>query len=125
MAIWQHFSVLQDQLLGPCPMPIILALSVESILPVLERYMKEFDVRQQTQLQKTPDLTTLVAHATTTAPMQPLSPHDANILTSHFRSLRHLEEATRTSSGRKGLTELLGPAVTKNLVDFWEDEWIA
>jgi hypothetical protein len=87
--------------------------------------MKEFDVRQQTQLQKTPNLTTLVAHATTTAPMQPLSRPDANILTSHFPSLRLLEEATRTSSGTKSLTELLGPATTKNLVDFWEDEWVA
>jgi len=106
-------------------MPIILALSVESILPVLERYTKEFDVRQEKQLQKTPNLKTLVAHAITTAPMQPLSGHDANILASHFPSLRHLEEATRTSSGRNSLTELLGPAVTRNVVDFWEDEWIA
>lgn len=87
--------------------------------------MREFDVQQEKQLQKTPDLTTLVAHATTTAPMQPLSGHDANILTSHFPSLRLLEEATRTSSGRNSLAELLGSAVASNMVDFWEDEWIA
>ncbi len=118
-------SLIRSRLFEPCGMPIVLALSVESILPVLERYMREFDVQQEKQLQKTSDLTTLVAHATTTAPMPPLSGHDANILTSHFPSLRLLEEATRTSSGRNSLAELLGSAVASNMVDFWEDEWIA
>ncbi|EXJ73967.1 uncharacterized protein A1O5_02261 [Cladophialophora psammophila CBS 110553] len=121
---FQIFSSLQSLMLDVSPAPILIALSIESVLPTIERYIQELHKNFEIKLPPLPMPTTLVAHACTTAPIRPLSPHDANILTDLCHSIRELEEATRTSSGREQLAEYLGPAVTKNIVDFWEDEWI-
>ncbi|OAP63735.1 hypothetical protein AYL99_02962 [Fonsecaea erecta] len=121
----QILSSLQSRMLDvPAPIPILIVLSVESIISTMEHYIQELHKKYEV---KTPPMvlpTALVAHATTSAPSQPLSQHDASVLTDLYSSIRELEEATRTSRGREQLTEYLGPVVTKNLVDFWEDEWI-
>lgn len=105
-------------------MPAIVALSVEGILPTLERFIqaREKNIHIASQSVPTP---ALMAHATTTAPIQPLPEHVVNSLLSHYPSMRLLEEATRTNSGRNHIVALVGPIVASSLVDFWEDEWIA
>ncbi|KIX98967.1 uncharacterized protein Z520_05428 [Fonsecaea multimorphosa CBS 102226] len=117
-------SSLQSRMLDVSLVPILIALSVEGILPTIERYIQELHKNYEIKIPPVPMPETLIAHATISAPAQPLSQHEANVLTDLCHSIRDLEEATRTSSGREQLAEHLGPAVTKNLVDFWEDEWI-
>lgn len=87
--------------------------------------MKELDQSVQIHMQQPPNLSTLAAHATTTAPDQPLSEHDAVVLTNRFPSMHARVEATRTASRENGIAPLLGPAIAINVIDFWEDEWIA
>ncbi|KAH0832792.1 hypothetical protein FOPE_01445 [Fonsecaea pedrosoi] len=117
-------SSLQHRMLGVSPVPILTASSIESIVPTVERYIQELNKKYEIKIPPMPMPTTLVAHASTSAPAQPLSAHDANVLTDLCSSIRGLEEATRTNNGRERLAEYLGPVVTKTLVDFWEDEWI-
>ena len=65
------------------------------------------------------------SQATATAPLRPLSEHDAAVLANTFPSIQGLEEATRTDWGKRQITELLGSNVAKDVIDFWQDEWIA
>ena len=67
--------------------------------------------------------TALVAYATTSS--EPLTQHDANILTDICHSIRELEAATRTDSGQATIEEYLNPIVARGVIDFWKDEWIA
>ncbi|KAJ9610466.1 hypothetical protein H2200_005243 [Cladophialophora chaetospira] len=117
------FSSLQSRLLDLQPVPVLLILSIESILPTLHRYMQEFG--KHCEIMPQPNLlpTSLVAYATTSS--QPLTQHNANVLTDICHSMRGLEEATRTESGRATLADFLGSVVANDTVDFWEDEWIA
>ncbi|OAL35238.1 hypothetical protein AYO20_05492 [Fonsecaea nubica] len=102
----------------------VLSSLQHRIVPTIERYIQELNKKYEIKIPPMPMPTTLVAHASTSAPAQPLSAHDANVLTDLCPSIRGLEEATRTNNGRERLAEYLGPVVTKTLVDFWEDEWI-
>ncbi|KIV85709.1 hypothetical protein PV11_01370 [Exophiala sideris] len=123
--IWQQFSILQNQVPKTNAMPLTLALSAEAILHTLERYMKESDNRTEAPPLPHPMLTALVAQATTTAPVRPLSEHDAAVLANRFPSIQCLEEATRTDGGKRQITQLVGAHAAKEVIDFWQDEWIA
>jgi len=102
-----------------------MALSVESILPTLDRYLEELKQEHEIRSHPTQTPTSLVANATVSAPLQLLNQHDGNVLTDLCHSVREVEEITRTANGKEMLVEYLGPVVAKNIVDFWEDEWIA
>ena len=101
-----------------------MAQSTESLLPTLEKYVHELKKTRDLHPQTMPQPTILVAQATSTAPGQPLSKHDANVLTDLFPSIRLLEEATRSTAGRETITEWFDPSTGRNMIDFWEDEWI-
>jgi hypothetical protein len=111
--------------LDPNAILIILTMDAEAILPTLERYVKESNIRTEEDSQPILNLTALVAQTTTTAPTRPLSEYDATALGERFLSIQGLEEATRTSDGKSQISQLVGPIVAKNIIDFWEDEWIA
>ena len=102
-----------------------MALSLDGILPTLERYLQELERAPEIRSPATPIPTSLVAYATTSAPPQPLSQHHANVLINLCHSVRELEEVTRTTGGKEMLVEYLGAVVAKNIINFWEDEWIA
>jgi hypothetical protein len=110
------------RLLALPPVPALLALSVEDTLPSLHRYIEELQKEVVTRLPPTPLPTELVAHATTS--VQPLTQHNAHVLTRLCHSIRELEESASTDGGRTRLLEHLGPTVTKDIVDFWKDEWV-
>ena len=104
-------------------LPLLLALSVESVLPSLTLYLRELEKRHHIKSIPAPIPTALVARATTST--QSLTQHDANVLTDICHSIRGLEEATRTSEGKTKLVDYMGPTIAQTLVDFWGDEWIA
>ena len=66
----------------------------------------------------------LIAHATASAPDRPLTEHQARIVNDLFPSIRDLERGTRTAEGQDELRAQLNPATAKDIIDFWEDEWI-
>lgn len=113
------------RVLDPNAIPIILAVNAEAILPTLERHVKESNTETKEDSRPILNLTALVAQTTTTAPSQPLSGYDATTLAEKFLSIQCLEEATRTRDGKTQISQLVGPIVAKNVIDFWEDEWIA
>jgi hypothetical protein len=112
------------RLLAGKPIPVVLVLSTNDIFATIERYVKELGTKIETSLRPNPVPSALVAHATTTAPFQPLSQRDTKVLTDSFPSIRLLEEATRSHSGRNRIASLLGPIISENISDFWEDEWM-
>ena len=85
--------------------------------------MPELKKRHKLKSDPTPNPSALIGHATTSA--QPLVQHDANVLADICHSLRGLEEVTRTTEGKAKLVDYLGPPVARNVIDFWEDEWLA
>lgn len=106
-------------------MPLIIVLSLESILPALEHYIKQLERRVENIPLPNPSLTTMLTHATAQAPMRPLSVHEANLLSCICPSIRDLEEATRTSNGRERIISSMGLTTAQYILEFWEDEWIA
>ena len=66
----------------------------------------------------------LTAHATTSAPIQPMSKEQAHLISRLFPSIKELEKGTRTSQGQAKLSSYLDPATAKDIIDFWEDEWV-
>lgn len=108
----------------PLPVATLLVPSVEGIATTLSRYMQELGKKQEINASPHPSPTTLVAGITTSAPHQPLSQHDANILTNLCHSIRQLEEVTRTPQGKEALARDLGTDVANNVIEFWEEEWM-
>lgn len=106
--------------------PVIMVRAIESLLSTLEKYVAE--LVQETDLPRQPvpppPCSGLMTCATSTAPSQPLSEHDANLLTALFPSIRRLEEGTSTSQGRKLIRDYFDPGTEQDLMDFWKDEWI-
>ncbi len=66
----------------------------------------------------------LIAHATTAAPIRPLTEHQTHILTSLFPSVKEIEKGTRTTEGQAKIRSYLDPGTAEDIIDFWEDERI-
>lgn len=98
--------------------------AMESLVSTLKKYVAELVHETDLPRHAIPLPTGIVAYATATAPPQPLSEHDANVLTGLFPSIRRLEEGRRTSQGRKMIRDYFDPATEQDLMDFWKDEWI-
>lgn len=98
--------------------------AVENLVSTLEKYIAELVHETDLPRQPIPPPPGIVAYATSTAPRQPLSDHDATLLAALFPSIRRLEEGTRTSQGRKIIPDYFDPGTEQDLMDFWKDEWI-
>lgn len=98
--------------------------AMETLLITLEKYTAELVHETDLHRQWIPQPAHFWSYATSSAPRQPLSHQDANVLTDLFPSIRDLEEGTRTSHGRKLIRDYFDPGTEQDLVDFWRDEWI-
>lgn len=72
-----------------------------------------------------PHYAQLIAHATATAPNRLLAEHYTNLLSDLFASIRELEKGTRTEGGQQKIRDYLDSGAARDVIDFWEDEWIA
>lgn len=104
--------------------PAIIAKSVQTLIPTIKKYSEELQRPKGKPVQTQPSPSHLISHAMSTAPSQPLSEHDANMVTCLFPSLRSLEQGTRSAHGRKILAEHLNEIKAQHMIEFWEDEWI-
>jgi hypothetical protein len=66
----------------------------------------------------------LMAHATAAAPNRLLSEHQVNRLNQLFPSIRALERGTSTADGQAQIRTYLDAMTARDVVDFWEDEWV-
>jgi len=107
------------------PPSAIIVPSPEQILPHLETYVEVLCHPVPPPQNPMCMPTQLLAHTTAAAPGQPLSEHDANVLSDLFPSMRALEEATRTTQGKAVIREYFDSKTAANIIDFWENEWIA
>ena len=69
--------------------------------------------------------TALIAHATASAPAKKLWQQDAASLNSIYTSVKELETGTRTAEGRALIHDFLDPSTARDVIDFWEDEYLA
>lgn len=90
----------------------------------LEKFIKKLETPLQGALPQQHSTEQLMAHATTTAPSSFLKQRQAAILSHLFGSIRGLERGTRTTGGQQMIQDNLGAAVARDVIDFWEDEWI-
>jgi hypothetical protein len=104
--------------------PVVMVLAMNKLVSTIQRYCAELAHKTDSSRHSIPTPTSVVAFATSTGPRQPLSEHDAKVLTDLFPSICGLEEGTRTEHGRKVIREYFDPAKEQDLVDFWLDEWI-
>lgn len=98
--------------------------SAELILPYLEKYLEISQRRLVIPRRPLVLPTTLIAQATASGPLRPLSEHAANVIRDLFPSLEKLEEGTRSQAGREKIYEYLDKTSADNVIDFWEDEWV-
>lgn len=103
---------------------LITASSPENLLSTVERYLGEAAIVIESRLQPLPVPASFISYATASAPFQPLSQHHTILLISLTSSARMLEGATRSPSAETTLRRHFGAETAKNLVEFWEDEWV-
>ncbi|KAI9870165.1 MAG: hypothetical protein M1823_008829, partial [Watsoniomyces obsoletus] len=101
------------------------APSVDKIIPTLERFITSLKTPSPTVPERSPVTSQLIAHATASAPTRLLSRDQADTLSELFPSARHLEMGTRTAEGQAKIQKYLDPGTARDVLDFWEDEWLA
>lgn len=104
--------------------PIVMVLVMEKLVSTIQRYCAELVHGPDSPRHQVSSASSVIRYATSTAPGQPLSEHDAKVLTDLFPSIRGLEEGTRTDYGRSAIREYFDPGKEQDLVDFWLEEWI-
>lgn len=67
----------------------------------------------------------LMASATASIPAKRLNPQEVEILNSVFPTINDLEVGTRTREGQALIQDFLPADVARDVIDFWEDEWLA
>lgn len=103
------------------PRPVLLADSPMHVETILRRSL---DHTSSMPSPRRPALS-LLSHATAAAPRRPLSRSETTTLHSIFASIKELEAGTRTSDGRALIGDFLNPTATRDVIDFWEDEYLA
>lgn len=104
--------------------PIIIAGSTRLLIPTISEYLEQIVGIENARKLQLPLPTDLVSHATSSAPIQPLSNQDADVLIDTFPSLGSLEQGTRGVDGTRTLVDCLGSSTAFYLAEFWEDEWL-
>jgi hypothetical protein len=66
-----------------------------------------------------------MASATASAPSKRLNIQDLHALKGVYSNVVELEAGTRTAEGRALIQDFLLPAVARDVIEFWEDEWLA
>ena len=93
-------------------------------MPALENLVSRLKDPIHQDRAKTSVTSQLIAHATTSAPIQPLSQDQAHVVSRLFPSVKDLEKGTRTAEGQAKIRRYLDRATARDIIDFWEDEWI-
>lgn len=104
------------------PIPILTVPHVDALLLALRAHIK--DLEKSTELSQTISPlsampTSLLSHATATAPHLPLSEHDTNVLSDLFPSFRTLSQAVTTPEGRDIVREYFDEETARNIIEFW------
>lgn len=66
----------------------------------------------------------LISHATAAAPNRLLSKQNSAMLSELFGSIKELEKGTRSEDGQQKILNHLEPGSARDVIDFWEDEWL-
>lgn len=78
------------------------------------------DIRNPPRLTPSPMIpAALLSQATITAPYQPLTEFESNVLSDLFPTLRDVCLAARSEQGRRILREYLDSQTVDNIVAFW------
>lgn len=115
---------LQDILLEEhISVPVLPANSAEDVVNILEAYLPKAaaEVPAQTHI---PSTKSVMAQATAAVPRQTLSSKDVDMVLTLFGSIHGLEQATRTDLGQGKLLERFGQRKAREMMEFWEDEWV-
>lgn len=103
------------------PIPVLLADSPADI----ETYLRAHLADTENVPLPAPSPAKLMAHATASAPTKPLSPRQSITLQSVFATIKELEAGTKTPEGQALIRGFFDAAVARNVIDFWEDEYLA
>jgi hypothetical protein len=119
----QLLSILQMVMLEHGDHPILLARTAVQVLPLIEKHLTQLGQIVEFPSTSTAPVTVL-AHATSAMPSRMLSKQDIKELIVRFPSIKAIEEATRTIGGQRLLCNILGSQTAKEMIEFWEDEWL-
>jgi hypothetical protein len=107
-------------------MPIIPLISVSSFLTTLISFQKQFVQTACTRSSIIPNpVTTLLPFCTVDGS---IPEHASNVLSDICHSIPELSQAATTPDGQIGLRQWLSdqpPAVVQNIIEFWEQEYVA
>lgn len=109
------------RLLDMQPRPVLLADSPVHVETLLRTHLAHTTSVPPPQR----PAVSLLSHATAAAPRRPLSALETATLHGIFASIKELETGTRTSDGRALIGDFFNPATTRDVIDFWEDEYLA
>jgi hypothetical protein len=101
----------------------LYAYSGEQVMNVLEAFVKRLEAVDVCESQPI-QTEQLMAHATAKAPGRLLAQRQTTTLSRLFHSIQSLEAGTRTVEGRRLIQQTLGAVVARDVIDFWEDEYI-
>jgi hypothetical protein len=101
----------------------LYAYSGEQVMKVLEAFIKRLEAADVCESQPI-QTEQLMAHATATAPGRLLAQRQTITLSRLFHSIQSLEAGTRTVEGQRLIQQTLGAVVARDVIDFWEDEYI-
>lgn len=100
---------------------MLLAHSPTEVEAAIRKYLRDTDHGPPWK----PIPSNLLAQATASAPSKLLSRQEADTLRSIFGSVKELEAGTRTPEGQVVIKDLFTPATARDIIDFWEDEYLA
>lgn len=103
------------------PVPVLFSDSIESVQSTLQRQVEALLAAKEMPR----PLSALMRRATSAMPGKPLSAQQVDQLQTICPSIRDLEAATRSEEGRALINDFLDPVTARDIVDFWEDEWLA
>lgn len=104
--------------------PLLTVLDPAGLLTTLKGFIAETAGSKQDAGPPLVMPISLIPQMTTTAPREPLSERDTNVLSDLVSSMPELARATASPEGRSVLTEYLGCETAQAVIDFWEDEWV-
>ena len=113
---------MEPRLLEHHNLPVVLVDNADDIVPVLNKHFSRFATSSQLPA---PCPSALMAHATASAPGRILSKEETATLGTIFSSIKELERGSRTEESRALIHDFLPKATAREVIEFWEDEWLA
>ena len=99
-------------------LPLLIGDSLASAQTTLQKCLSFEPI----PIHKSPEL---MASATAAMPAGRLNPSQVDTLKTVFGSICELEAGTRNAEGRALIQDFLPPTAARDVIDFWEDEFLA